>query len=325
VYAAWRCAASGRQRTSLMVEVTRSWSAPGKLVIIGEYAVLAGHAAVVTAVDVRAQASRSSGPLRIALDEGGLLQACMDALLQAGVQPARGSYHIDTDAFARGGQKLGVGSSSAACVAFLAAAMDLHNDDDRDALWRCAVRAHDAFGGGSGIDIAAAVHGGWLSFQRRDEQVECKPCAPPPNSLQPLVVWTGHSQNTRPFVAAVRELVTRDASQLEPMAEAVHRYLEGCRNNDATVVLSSVDAARHAMQHLGHAAGIDIVSAAHQHIARIVAQHGGAAKPSGAGGGDVALAFVERSVVATAQTALQAAGFPCVDVALAVDGVLSSD
>jgi phosphomevalonate kinase len=134
-------------------------------------------------------------------------------------------------------------------------------------------------------------------------------------------VWSGQSQNTRPFVAAVRRVFEADPAVLEPVAVAVDRYLDGCQRNDAAEVLLAIHTARDAMKMLGIAAGIDIVSEAHAKIAAIVGQHGGAAKPSGAGGGDVALALIDSSCMLTVQASLAQAGFPSVDVALGVDGV----
>ena len=46
------------------------------------------------------------------------------------------------------------------------------------------------------------------------------------------------------------------------------------------------------LQELGRKAGIDIVTDKHQYLAEIAKEHGGAAKPSGAGGGDMALCFI---------------------------------
>jgi mevalonate kinase len=45
------------------------------------------------------------------------------------------------------------------------------------------------------------------------------------------------------------------------------------------------------MQALGDAAGANIVTEKHATLARLARRHGGSAKPSGAGGGDLGVAF----------------------------------
>ncbi|MCA1665466.1 MAG: hypothetical protein LC659_14575, partial [Myxococcales bacterium] len=46
-----------------------------------------------------------------------------------------------------------------------------------------------------------------------------------------------------------------------------------------------------AMAGLGEAAGCEIVTRPHTQLAALARRHGGAAKPSGAGGGDLGVAF----------------------------------
>jgi mevalonate kinase len=45
------------------------------------------------------------------------------------------------------------------------------------------------------------------------------------------------------------------------------------------------------MAALGDAAGVEIVTRPHAEFAAVARRHGGAAKPSGAGGGDLGVAF----------------------------------
>src|SRR5690606_11058374 len=77
---------------------------------------------------------------------------------------------FDASALREGDQKLGLGSSAAILVAALAAVRaPEYADDDalRRATERPALRAHrEAQGGGSGIDVAAAVRGGTLIARR---------------------------------------------------------------------------------------------------------------------------------------------------------------
>ena len=63
------------------------------------------------------------------------------------------------------------------------------------------------------------------------------------------------------------------------------------RAGDAERTVAAAAAYGEAMARLGAAAGLPIVEDRLAHIAALAAEAGGAAKPSGAGGGDVAVAF----------------------------------
>lgn len=65
----------------------------------------------------------------------------------------------------------------------------------------------------------------------------------------------------------------------------------------------------------------DIVSDNHFEIIKLAKRHGGAAKPSGAGGGDVAVCFIpETNIVNFKKKALER-GFPFVDISISNNGV----
>lgn len=281
-------------------------SAPGKLVVFGEYAVLRGHEAVVAAVDVRATATLSpASSLDVAFDGGGLLRACLDELDAAA--PSSGRLVVDSAAFRdEHERKLGLGSSAAACVAALRA---LCPDVPAAALHALAQRAHRRFqrGRGSGIDVAASTYGGFVRFARHGEEVVAGPAPALPSTIAVVPVWTGRSQDTRDFVGAVLACADVDAI-VAPLADASARFVDACTRADAADVLAAVDDAALGMRRLGERAGIDVVSQPHAQLAAFARAHGGSAKPSGAGGGDVGLAFVRRGDEGALRTALAAAG-----------------
>lgn len=121
-------------------------SAPGKLVLLGDYAVLAGGPALVAAVDRRAVGA-TGGPI----PPSAVVEAVLARAKLEGGRPEL--PEIDTRAFLdEHGQKLGLGSSAA--VAVVTAALSLGRDDER--ILRVALEGHrDAAGGvGSGVDVA---------------------------------------------------------------------------------------------------------------------------------------------------------------------------
>lgn len=309
--------------------------APGKLVVMGEYAVLMGHVGIVAAVDVYATATRTPGRGRLRTDTGGLLQACVDEAVDTGVLDTAPTEAIDVDtrAFKDGaGRKLGLGSSAAAAVSFLATLLP---DLDVDGLHAVAQRAHRRFqhGKGSGIDVAASVYGGLVQFTRKSDVADDVwgnrlLMRLEDASVRALVVWSGHSQDTRAYVAQVQVAQVADGVSgrsalpaLTAMAEATQAFLAALAAGQGDALLRAVDGGRRALVDLGEAAAIDIVSAPHAAIAAIAARHGGTAKPSGAGGGDVALALVPQDAAAPLAAELEAAGFPVLPLRLGAPGV----
>ncbi|MCC7070683.1 MAG: hypothetical protein IT383_05135 [Deltaproteobacteria bacterium] len=294
-------------------------SAPGKLVLCGEYAVLEGHAAVVAAVDVRARAAIAAAP------SAPLVAAvCAAARSRGLVVPA--AIAVDTAAFSAGGRKLGLGSSAAAAVA--AAGLIVHgargalDAGTRELTWQIARDAHRAFqGGGSGIDVAAACYGGLLRFSTAEQPTAAPPL---PGALELLVVDTLSSTSTQGFVDRVLALPDRDR-RLAPLAHAALAFMDACAADDADALLAAVEQACSGMGELGAAAGVDVVSAAHARIATLASAHGGAAKPSGAGGGDVAVAFVPRERRAALASTLAQAGLPVLPLHVDERGVMIED
>jgi len=288
--------------------VHRGASAPGKLMLAGEYAVLDGFPAVVTAVDARAQAvwsppgddgspgpgdgsrkSRPPGP------EALLARRCAEAH----VAPVPMDLQIDVSALRSTDRKLGLGSSAAAAGAAAGAVLayhgrDISSDAGRRDVLGLALEGHRAVAPeGSGADVAAAVLGGTLRFRRGDgpTDVDASPL-PWPDGLTLRVVWTGKEARTSDMVARVNELPPpRRAALLGAIAEASRGFIDAFRARDADAVLETVRAHHTAMAALGDAAGAPIVEDTLDEVARLAHDHEGAAKPSGAGGGDVALAF----------------------------------
>lgn len=251
----------------------RVFRAPGKVVLVGEYAVVDGAPAVVAAVDrgVACVVTPSDGP-----SDGRLIETPEDdrfvraALDAAGAGPGR---YVFTDWNPVGtAEKVGLGGSAAATVVAVLAADPGRPVDERHAL---ADRVHRAVqGSGSGIDVAASTFGGVIRF----EAGRARPLA----AVSPVVVYTGIAARTGPrveryarwsgrdaFVAASREIV--DAFPADPVA--------ALRENGRL------------LRAMAEAAGIAYWTGEIDAVVRAAEAFGGAAKPSGAGGGDVVVAL----------------------------------
>jgi mevalonate kinase len=146
-------------------------TAPGKLIVLGEYAVLDGFPAVVAAVNRRASGQFVPGrePESQLVDVA--VRSAKDALGPNRTALPRGSVLVDTAAFSLNGTKMGIGSSAATAAVTVGAVLEMAGlsvADSTDLIFDVASSAHRAAQGGlgSGADVAAAVYGGLLHYTR---------------------------------------------------------------------------------------------------------------------------------------------------------------
>lgn len=232
--------------------------APGKLVVVGEYGVLLGGGAVVAAVD---------RGVRCVVEPGeGIVTPGDDRFVRAALEGApAGRYVFDDWNPVEGlGGKAGFGGSAAATVAAVVAA-----GFPPARAFEVHARVQ---GGGSGVDVHASLHGGVTRF----------PDGAPVELPSMIAVWSGASASTGPRVRRFLEWDGRDAfaarsrALVDAFAGAPFEVLEEAYAHLRTMAV---------------AAGLAYDTPAHARIAALARAHGGAAKPSGAGGGDVAVAL----------------------------------
>ncbi|WP_166788374.1 mevalonate kinase [Cryobacterium sp. TMS1-13-1] len=327
-------------------------SAPGKLFLLGEYAVLHGAPALLAAVDRRVTVTvvpalswrlhaQSIGIQHLDLDDEGQLPAALNAqtrstlrlfdtvraAVRARARAGGGPFEISIDSaeLSRDGHKLGLGSSAAvasALTAALATASRLHLD--RAALFTLAQSAHRAAqnGTGSGGDVAASVYGGLLSYAVGATPVPLQW----PNDLTMLAVVTGEGSVTTDLVGRVNDFGAehplqhaQDVARLTRLAHTAQSALA-----DRAEFLRLIDDYFTALARLDSHAEAGIVTARHREL-RVVAQRaGGVFKTSGAGGGDVGLAFSASGLAAERlAAALTDAGASVVPLVLGAEGTKS--
>jgi phosphomevalonate kinase len=235
-------------------------TAPGKLVVLGEYAVLEGAPALVAAVDrgVRCEV----------LEGDGLQTPGDDRFVRAALNGApRRLYRFADWNPVTLPDKPGFGGSAAATVAACLAGFG------PDGLLDRALRVHHAVqGSGSGIDVWASVHGGLRAWP----QGNIHPKAPL------SAIYSGQSAKTGP---RVKRFQAWGARERRDFARASAELL-------GMPLIEALAAGYALLKAMSAQAGIDYDTPALARIATLAADHGGAAKPSGAGGGDVAVACI---------------------------------
>jgi phosphomevalonate kinase len=266
--------------------VTATASAPGKLLLAGEYAVLDGAPAIVMAVDRRAAVSR------VALESPGVVPGSLLHSVCAAVGcPCPGEVAMDTGSFhaanaAGVATKIGLGSSAALCAALCR--LLLPADVSRERLLRSAIDAHRRFqnGAGSGVDVAASVLGGVVRF-RMDG-------APPvrlswPQGLGYSIWWSGVPASTPQKLARLSR-AEHSPARLQ-LADAASRIAEAWSADLSTGLLPALDSYIAALERFDHEYRLGVFDAGHGELRAAARSLDVLYKPCGAGGGDAGIAF----------------------------------
>ena len=255
-------------------------TAPGKVVLSGEYAVLDGAPAICMAVNRRAMATVGDSPdgrCRVATPGREFNNGEKFHIVEAvcGSRPEL-TIELDTRAFAEDGNKLGIGSSAALTVSLVAA---LGGDMYVDAL---AAHRRLQGGSGSGVDIATSVHGGLIEYRMRDASVTHVDW---PDGLAIRFIWTGVSSSTK---ARLERLAARSGGpsrsalilEAEKMADAWH-------SRDTTRILAAYVPYIGALRQFSIDHDLGIFDAGHEELTDAASRAGLVYKPAGAGGGDI--------------------------------------
>jgi mevalonate kinase len=304
-------------------------AAPGKVFLVGEYAVLEEGTAVLAAVNRYAHARFVPGAAPASPLVAEATRRAIGALGELAAALPNGAPLVDTTEFAQAGQKLGVGSSAAAVVAAVGALFEhagARLATQLDLAHAVADAAHRAAQGGvgSGADVAAAIHGGFLQFLRpRDGKAAVVPLGPP-TALHIKVFWTGQASPTVDMLSAVRAFAERSRPlyewQIEHLRGIADRFARAFAANHARAVIDEAEAYGRALTDLGAASGVTIATPPFAQMADLARALGGAAKPSGAGGGDIGVAFFADADAATELAARCPPGVSVLDLHLGGPG-----
>ncbi|HET7569248.1 MAG TPA: hypothetical protein VFK96_01510 [Gammaproteobacteria bacterium] len=322
-------------------------SAPGKLVLLGEYAVLEGAPAVVMAVDRRARVMLSgatSGDYLIdaptlgihgargrlgdgRIEWSDLASADADKLqLTGAVIAAAGGQEplppfraeLDTDAFFVDHNKLGLGSSAALTVALSGALCALRDQAAPSASRLIAAHRAMQGGRGSGLDIAASLHGGTIVYRLEEGGPRVEPVTLPAG-LHIGCVWSGKSASTGDFLRRIgawrEDAPTRYSKVMNEIKSCAGAGAMAALCGDAATVVEAAAAYAEALAELGRASGADIISAEHVKIGRIAAACGITYKTCGAGGGDIGIVLTtDDDRLAQFGRRVEQAGFRMLDL-----------
>ncbi len=305
-------------------------TAPGKLMIAGEYSVL-GPAGEALALAVKPGLEVEARPA----DRWQVHRADSDATWTEGepvpddlrfavaaLRAARGdSGALDLCTRVLGGtgtgtRKPGIGGSAAVTVAVTAAVL---RRCDPEPVTRFAVQTHiEAQGGrGSGYDVATIAHGGLVRW--RPTQVAGQGGAVSgearriawPNGLHVLAGYTGQSASTTGLIGRMEAVALTDRAaavrDLAALGRPVGALVDAFEAGDVPEILTGIRACHEALVRWDR---IGVVTGAVDAMIGLADSAGARAKVSGAGGGDSVLAFADdEGILERVSAAWSDAGF----------------
>ena len=229
---------------------------------------------------------------------------------------------LTDDLRAPDGQKLGLGGSACVCAAVVsavlglaAAPLDPGREKGLQRTFQLAACAHVGAQGkmGSSVDVAASVFRGVIQTQKFDaaplnsaasqgaaafaravDEAPIHPIRHLPAPERLLLLFGGRSASTPVHVASVKEAARRHPDEwrifVKESAAATWALAQALGAKDHAGILQSVERSFAALDAFAPLTGIEITPARHRQFREAARRMGAAAKPSGAGGGDVAYA-----------------------------------
>lgn len=228
--------------------------------------------------------------------------------------------HIDSQLDSDSGKKYGLGSSAAVTVATVKALCRFYNlPVTKDEIFKLAAIAHfEVQGNGSLGDMAASVYGGWIAYHSFDRQWLAQQrkyldlrtlvdlpwpdlkieSLKAPSNLQLLIGWTGKPASTSQLVDKISLFKARQQKEyrqfLEDSKHCIQRMVDGFHNADLESIKNEIRYNRELLKQLGTNSGVHIETPVLNKLCEIAEDFGGAAKTSGAGGGDCGIVAIDR-------------------------------
>jgi phosphomevalonate kinase len=280
---------------------------PGKVMLSGEYAVLYGGTAVMAPVprylNLTVSEDDNQGACSPIIEEA--LKYPIPELADYESANGKPTVAIDSseffDADAEGKIiKLGLGLSSAEAVGMIALRFERAGFEwikNRRLIWEYAdnVHRHVQRGLGSGADVAACAFGEPIKFCRKGDKAHVEPITMDQkyHKIPLRLIWTGMAADTRHMITRFADWLGRGGmaaeNLLEKLIKSSHKLADSWFAEPADILFENLDIYTSIMTEIAGQADIQYSLPIHNEIALWAKHHGGRAKPTGAGGGDMIL------------------------------------
>lgn len=327
-------------------------SAPGKLYIAGEYAVLEpGNPALIVALDqfitVTLKPADKQGSIRSSYSNGisipwtrkngkfymderdnpfsyiaGSVTIVESYLKELGLPLKYFDLTIESELDNKDGRKYGLGSSGAVTIATIKAILQFYKIDyDAELLYKLSAITHlSLHSNGSFGDLAASSFEGWVAYscfekdwvldrlanksislidllKEKWPKLMIEPLEAPTN-LDLYIGWTGTPASTTLLVDTMNdeqhEMNGFYRDFLKKSADCVTDLIEAFKQSNIERFQAGIRLNRSLLTSLAQKSGVDIETEALLNLCQSAEEFGGAAKSSGAGGGDCGIVLFKK-------------------------------
>ncbi len=303
--------------------------APAKVILFGEHFVVHGTSAVLCAVDMLVKVTVT------AIDEPVLhieseIESCKTNIIDGTVPPTLGplgyiarkiseksnhkGVHVRVESQIPHG--VGLGSSSACCIAAAHAAAKLYPEYTNEDVFKIALQAERiSFANASGADSAASMHGGVLSFDLGSDfkRLEC------PADLNLIVANSKMQRSTNDIVAHVGEFRAKNTAKFESLckkeSDLVANAISALKDGDLEKIGMYIKENQSYLDEIG------ISNETLDEMISIADRYGYGSKITGAGGGGCIISVVPPEKQNAAINALKDAGYESHAVKIDYSGV----
>lgn len=305
----------------------RRASAPAKVMLFGEYAVLHGHRALALCLNRRISCSARAGGDRLRVEAPGVFEPSVDLPAAALDQSAAPDRRLELlwpilrqHARGLGGVELrfeagfppfwGLGSSSASTLAAAAALAGVA--PERFAEVRDAQRHLQ--GAASGYDVATQLLGGYVAYRDGDPAEMSR--VQPAGELRWIVAWTGSKVGTGSMIRSVGERFAPTDPIYDEIGAVAEEGIAAVAAGDARALGAALNRGHGLLERLGAVPNeIDAIARALQGDADVFG-----ARLCGAGGGDCLVILADD--VSYAAEAARRHGLDVLDLAPEPEGLL---
>jgi len=295
-------------------------SAPGKLMIMGEHAVVYNHPCLVTAVDKRLYV------------EAEILTQLKDEIITPQVKESRFvleaiayfkqryniKKHVKIATNGDFSHQVGLGSSSAVTVATFKALSLLFNLDlSEKEIFDMSYHVNLLIQGvGSGFDIAAATYGQTIYFLTGGKTIDILPV----KELPLVVGYSGIKADTPYYIRKVAEDFKNKEREMKKIFSTIHQLVDRAKETFLADNLEEAGTLMTENHKLLQQLGVSTIRLDAMVLASIKAGAWGA-KLSGAGGGDCMIALVSKEKRKDVEKAIIDVGGEIINIQVNADGV----